>query len=52
VFAVAMTCAILLVTHYLFGPTTAIITTALVAACFLLIWFVIPLRRFSRHRDR
>ena len=52
VFAVAMTCAILLVTHYLFGPTTAIITTALVAACFVLVWFVIPLRRLSRHGDR
>jgi O-antigen/teichoic acid export membrane protein len=51
VFALAMTCAILLVTHYLFGPTTAIITTAVVAACFLLIWFVMPLRRLSRHRD-
>jgi hypothetical protein len=51
VFAVAMTCAILLVTHYLFGPTTAIITTAVVAACFVLIWFVIPLRRLSRHGD-
>lgn len=52
VFAVAMTCAILLVTHYLFGPATAIITTALVAACFVLIWFVIPLWRLSRHGDR
>ena len=52
VFALAMTCAILLVTHYLFGPTTAIITTALVAACFVLVWFVIPLRRLSRHGDR
>ena len=45
VFAVGMTCAVLLVTHYLFGPTTAIIATALVAACFLSIWFVVPLRR-------
>jgi Family of unknown function (DUF6328) len=51
VFAVAMTCAILLVTHYLFGPTTAIITTALVAACFALIWFVLPLWRLRRHGD-
>jgi hypothetical protein len=52
VFALAMTCAILLVTHYLFGATTAIITTALVAACFVLIWFVIPLRRLNRDGDR
>ena len=52
VFAVAMTCAILLVTHYLFGATTAIITTAVVGACIALIWFVIPLRRLSRYGDR
>src|SRR5438445_3861707 len=30
VFALAMTCAVLLVTHYLFGVTTAILTTAAV----------------------
>ena len=52
VFAVAMTCAILLVTNYLFGATTAIITTAVVGACIALIWFVIPLRRLSRYGDR
>jgi hypothetical protein len=43
-FAIAMTCAIALVTHYLFGATTAIVTTVLVVLAFALIWFVPPLR--------
>ena len=47
VFAVAMTAAVLLVTHYLFGPTLAIVTTALVVGGFALTWFVLPMR--SRH---
>ena len=54
VFAVAMTAAVLLVTHYLFGPATAIVTTAVVVGGFALTWFVLPMR--SRHacllRDR
>jgi hypothetical protein len=51
VFALAMTCAILLVTHYLFGAVTAIITTAFVGAAFALVWFALPLyRRHARHR--
>jgi uncharacterized protein DUF6328 len=45
VFAVAMTSAVLLITHYLFGPATAIITTAIVAVAFALIWFAVPIRR-------
>ncbi len=45
VFAIAMMSAILLVTHYLFGPPTAIITTVVVAVAFGLIWFGLPLRR-------
>jgi hypothetical protein len=45
VFAIAMTSAILLITHYLFGPTTAIVTTAIVVVAFALIWFALPLRR-------
>jgi O-antigen/teichoic acid export membrane protein len=44
VFAVAMTCALLLITHYLFGAATAIATTAIVAAVFALTWFALPLR--------
>lgn len=45
VFALAMTTAVLLVTHYLFGSLTAVITTIIVAAGFILIWFLLPLRR-------
>ena len=45
VFAVAMTTAVLLVTHYLFGSLTAVITTVIVVAAFILIWFLLPLRR-------
>jgi hypothetical protein len=48
--ALAMTSAILLVTHYLFGATTAIITTIVVGLAFASIWFVQPLRR--RHVRR
>jgi uncharacterized protein DUF6328 len=49
VFAVAMTCAVLFVTHFLFGPATSIITKSLVAVGFALIWFVLPIR--SRPRE-
>jgi hypothetical protein len=45
VFAVAMTSAVLLITHYLFGAATAIITTTIVAVAFALIWFAVPVRR-------
>lgn len=45
VFAVAMTSAVFLVTHFLFGPATAIITTAIVAIAFALIWFAVPIHR-------
>lgn len=44
-FAIAMTTAVLLVTHFLFGALTAIITTMLVVAAFSLFWFLLPLRR-------
>ena len=44
VFAVAMTCAVLLVTHYLFDATTAYATTAVVVSGFALTWFALPLR--------
>lgn len=45
VFAIALTSAVLLVTHYLFGAATAILTTAIVVVAFGLIWFALPLRR-------
>jgi hypothetical protein len=45
VFALAMSCAVLLITHYLFGAVTAGVTTAAVVAAFTLVWFALPLRR-------
>ena len=45
VFAVAMTTAVLMITHFLFGPATAIITTVFVVFAFVLFWFAVPLRR-------
>ena len=44
VFAIAMTCAVLLVTHYLFGTTTAVVTTVIVAIAFVVTWYLLPLR--------
>lgn len=49
VLSVAMTSAVALVTHYLFGQSTAIITSAAVLAAFAGIWFALPLFH-SRHR--
>jgi uncharacterized protein DUF6328 len=48
VFALAMTCAVLLVTHYLFDTATSVVTTGLVVAGFVLVWFALPMR--NRHR--
>jgi Family of unknown function (DUF6328) len=50
VFAVGMTSAALLVTHYLFGALTAIATTVGVTIAFAVIWFGLPLRRRRRRR--
>jgi uncharacterized protein DUF6328 len=44
VLAIAMTSAVALVTHYLFGGAASIITAAAVLALFALVWFVGPLR--------
>lgn len=44
VLAVAMTGAIALVTHYLFGQTTAIVTSAVAILAFVCVWFALPLR--------
>jgi branched-subunit amino acid ABC-type transport system permease component len=43
--ALAMCGALLLTTTKLFGIPTGAVTTSLVALPFLLLWFVIPLRR-------
>jgi len=42
--AIAMICALLLITHYLFGAATTVVTTAIVAIAFAITWFVLPLR--------
>ncbi len=52
VFAVAMACAVLLVTQYLFGPLEAIVCTSAVVAGFALIWFVLPMRNRRECRRR
>lgn len=49
--ALAMTCAILLITHLLFGQATTIVTCALVLAVFFVLWVVLPLRRRFKYRD-
>ncbi len=48
VLAVAMTCAVALVTHYMFGQTTTIITTLAAAMAFIALWLLLPVRR-PRH---
>ena len=44
-FALAMTCAMLLITHYLFGAVTAIVTTVVVVCAFALVWLALPLHQ-------
>jgi predicted neutral ceramidase superfamily lipid hydrolase len=48
VLAVALACSVLLVTHYLFGVTAGIVTTAAFMTTVGLTWFALPLR----HRRR
>ena len=45
VLAVALTCAVALVTHFLLGQTATIITTVVVAVVLGGVWFVFPLSR-------
>jgi hypothetical protein len=50
--ALAMTCAIMLVTNVLWGTVaTTVVTTALVLGMFALLWAVLPLMRRLRYRD-
>jgi hypothetical protein len=49
--ALAMTCAILLITHLLFGTTATIVTTVVAVAVFVLLWAVLPLKRRLKYRD-
>jgi membrane-bound acyltransferase YfiQ involved in biofilm formation len=46
--AVAMNCAVLLVTDFIFGGTTVIVTVAAVASLFVWLWFGIGLWRRMR----
>jgi Family of unknown function (DUF6328) len=45
---VAMVSAVLLVTDFVFGRTTAVVSTAAVAAVLLTLWFAVPLSRYRR----
>jgi hypothetical protein len=49
--ALAMTCAILLITDLLFGTTATIVTVAVALTVFILLWAVLPLRRRFKYRD-
>jgi hypothetical protein len=49
--ALAMSCAVLLITDVLFGTTTTIITVGFVLLMFTLLWAVLPLRRRLRYRN-
>jgi hypothetical protein len=50
VLGLAITGAVLLVTHFVFGPATAIVTSALCAATMVLVWVAIPLRTLLSDR--
>jgi len=52
VLALAMTSAVLLITHILFGGVTAGVTGAAVLLAFALLWYAVPLRRRSAQADR
>jgi len=52
VLALAMTCAILLVTNVLWGTVaTTVVTTVMVLAMFGVLWVALPLRRRFKYRD-
>jgi hypothetical protein len=49
--ALAMTCAILLITHLLFGSVATIVTTVFALGMFIFLWAVLPLKRRLKYRD-
>jgi hypothetical protein len=49
--ALAMTCAVMLITDVLFGTVTTIVTVALVFGMFVVLWAFLPLKRRFRYRD-
>ena len=48
--ALAMTAAVLLVTRYVFSVATTVVVVSLVGAIFVLLWYVLPLRRRWVHQ--
>jgi len=51
VLALAMTCAVLLITHLLFGTVETVIVTVAILAMFAVLWVGLPLRRRLKYRD-
>jgi hypothetical protein len=49
--ALAMTCAVMLITDVLFGTVATVITVALVLTMFVVLWAVLPLKRRLKYRD-
>jgi len=50
VLALAMTCAIMLITDVLFGTVTTIVTASVALATFVVLWALLPLRRRLKYR--
>lgn len=50
VLGIAITGAVLLVTHFVFGPATAIVTSILCAGTMLVVWVAIPVRTLLSDR--
>ncbi len=48
--ALAMTCAIVLITNVLFGTTATIVTGVVALSVFVVLWAVLPLKRRLRYR--
>lgn len=49
--ALAMSCAVMLITDVLFDTATTIVTVAFVFATFVVLWALLPLGRRLRYRD-
>jgi hypothetical protein len=49
--ALAMTCAIMLITDVLFGTVATVVTVTLALTMFTLLWAVLPLKRRFKYRD-
>jgi hypothetical protein len=50
--ALAMTCAVMLITNVLFGTVaTTVVTTTVVLGTFVVLWAVLPLKRRISYRD-